>query len=218
MGQVTINGIFIADSHVDEMISNSFRDYHVKGFDYICIKRSDRHTVKVYFFDEPFVHMPEVVQPHDHRYRFRTTVAAGRVRNIVYQTMADRLDRNDIVYNEFEYLSPLNGWNGFTYKQRTKLAPFSIQDSIRGQCYSQQPKEIHTIRIMQPDTILILDQYEDELALDKPTRFFSRDDAAPNLSGLYNKFTPDQLLARLATLDSRLLYGLTRGFFAGLVT
>lgn len=34
---------------MEQVIENSFFDYHVKGFNYICLKRSEAHTIKLYF-------------------------------------------------------------------------------------------------------------------------------------------------------------------------
>lgn len=34
-----------------EVLANSYRDFHAKGLDYICLKRSFKETLKLYFFD-----------------------------------------------------------------------------------------------------------------------------------------------------------------------
>lgn len=59
------------------LIQNSYRDFHAKGLDYVCLKRTPDHTVKVYFLDGDVSKVPEVVNPHDHRYAFETTVLSG---------------------------------------------------------------------------------------------------------------------------------------------
>ncbi len=37
--------------NIDDMLEHSFRNFHVKGFDYLYIKRTPEHTRKVYFFE-----------------------------------------------------------------------------------------------------------------------------------------------------------------------
>jgi hypothetical protein len=46
----------------------------------------------------------------------------------------------------------------------------------------------------------MLDQYEDTVPEGDPTRTFIRDKAPPSLDGLYERFTPDHVLARLKQL------------------
>ena len=57
---------------MEEVLANSFRDFHAKGLDYVCLKRRPSETVKLYFFDGDVSKLPEVVNPHDHRYDFST--------------------------------------------------------------------------------------------------------------------------------------------------
>ena len=39
------------DSRIDDIQANSYRDFHAKGLDYLCIRRDLELTLKVYFFD-----------------------------------------------------------------------------------------------------------------------------------------------------------------------
>ena len=68
---------------VDEVKSNSFKDFHAKGLDYICLFRSPELTLKAYFFSEGMESQKvgEVVSPHDHRYNFFTQCYSGRIEN-----------------------------------------------------------------------------------------------------------------------------------------
>jgi hypothetical protein len=99
------------------MTEHSFKNFHVKGFDYLCIKRTPDHTRKVYFFDGNASQLPDVVHPHDHRYDFKTTILTGVMSNSHY-TIDEELGK---VYNEFEWRTPLNGGDGFKWKKETKL-------------------------------------------------------------------------------------------------
>ena len=69
---------------LEQMVENSFRNFHAKGFDYLCLQRSPGLTLKAYFFDELPGGIAEVVCPHDHRYPFTTTVLSGYMRHYRY--------------------------------------------------------------------------------------------------------------------------------------
>jgi hypothetical protein len=60
---------------LDTVASNSFRNFHAKGLDYLCLHRSPELTIKAYFYSGNIG--PEVVCPHDHRYPFSTHILAG---------------------------------------------------------------------------------------------------------------------------------------------
>lgn len=183
-------------STMEEVIENSFKDYHVKGFDYICLKRTPELTIKLYFFDGDVSKLPEVVNPHDHRYNFRTRCLAGEVENSCYM-----VDQRGEVYNRFEYRTPLNGGDGFTWDGTTHLLEMSRKRYHAMQGYNMQYEDIHTIRLVQNNTILMLTQYEDEMAITTPTMTYSREAKLPLLSGLYNRFTPDQVRKRFKQLQ-----------------
>lgn len=180
---------------IEDIIANSYKDFHVKGFDYICLKRSPEHTRKVYFFNGDVRHMPEVVNPHDHRYDFTTKVLSGAVENIDFQFAGD-----GDVYNQFNYLTPLNGGNGFEWVGETKLKKSGSYTYKRGAQYHLLAQDLHTIRIVRDGTVLMLDQYEAKVAVGQPTMTFCKGNEPPSLSGLYNKFTADQVVRYLKAL------------------
>lgn len=183
---------------VDEICANSFRDYHVKGFDYICLRRSPTETVKLYFFDGDVSKLPEVVSPHDHRYDFSTLCVAGRVQNMWFAE-----DRTGQPFQRFAYETPLNGGQGFTWVGETRLKNVRKFTASAGRRYHMGFDEIHTIRLVENNTVICLVQHEDRVALNRPTLTFTRDREPPSLAGLYGRFTPDQVLARLRTLRER---------------
>lgn len=188
------------DEFLEMVIANSFKDFHTKGFDYLCLKRTPEHTKKVYFFDGEVSQLPEVVNPHDHRYMFRTTILRGVISNSHYV----EVDAGGEVYNEFEYRTPLNGGDGFTFKKETRL--FETQRFFYRplESYLMQAEEFHTIRMHAPGTILILDQYQDTVPIEQPTRTFISERKAPNLDGLYARFTRDEVIQRLDILENLL--------------
>lgn len=182
---------------VEEILANSFRDFHCMGFDYICLRRSPRETVKLYFFDGDVSKLPEIVNPHDHRYDFSTTCIAGRVDNIWYCEA-----KNGQRFQRFAYDTPLLGGLGFTWVGETKLSEVARRAFKPGGRYSMLHSEIHTIRMVENESVICLTQYED-LVRDRPTLTFTRDREPPSLDGLYNRFTADQVLAKLSRLKER---------------
>lgn len=181
----------------EAMLENSFKDYHVKGFDYLCLKRSPELTQKVYFFDGIAEELPEVVCPHDHRYSFTTRVLAGSVMNFKYSPHDD-----GEVMQRFHYRTPLNGGNGFTWMAEQRLKMFSWNGYLAGATpYRMGFEEIHTIRTTAT-TVLFLQQYADVPV--QHTTTWTRDKEPINLSGMYNRFTADEIIARLKQLESLL--------------
>ncbi|WP_315729903.1 hypothetical protein [Bradyrhizobium sp. SZCCHNRI2010] len=187
---------------VDQIVANSFKDYHVKGFDYICLQRSLEETVKLYFFDGDISKLPEVVAPHDHRYDFETYVAAGLSENVWFTRSPIRKDRPGQIFNWFEYRTPLNGGNGFSFAGEDELFEAKRGRFGQGDSYFMHAEDLHTIRIVQNETLLMLVQFEDVVPLDKPTSTFCKGNA-PSLDGLYTKFTADEVISRLRKFEER---------------
>lgn len=184
---------------LDETLENSFRDFHVKGFDYLCLLRSPELTVKAYFFDGDVASAPEVVNPHDHRYPFTTTVLSGEVANRQYVPItSERYKHEAEPYERFDYLTPLNGGSGFTWAETQHLFEISNRSYRRGAVYHQRAEEVHTIQLLAPQTVLVLHQFADVVPVDVPTRTWRRDTReAPSLSGLYRQMDADHAIMRI---------------------
>ncbi|WP_316194415.1 hypothetical protein [Bradyrhizobium sp. SZCCHNRI3052] len=187
---------------VDQIVEHSFKDYHVKGFDYLCLQRSPEETVKLYFFDGDISKLPEVVAPHNHRYDFETYVAAGLSENIWFTRSAMRPEHQGTVFNWFEYRTPLNGGDGFTFAGEEELFEAKRGRFGVGDSYFMHAEDLHTIRIVQNETLLMLVQFEDIVPLDKPTWTYCESNAPP-LDGLYTKFTADDVTSRLRKFEER---------------
>lgn len=181
---------------IADVIENSFKDYHVKGFDYICLKRSPEETIKIYFFDGDVANMSEVVNPHDHRYDFTTHVLAGSSQNITFEE-----DPNGTVYQGFDFRTPLNGGNGFAFKKESRLSETNRVSYAAGQRYHFRAEQLHTIRVASSQTILCLQQFEDRRAIGDATSTFTQDREPPSLTGLYSRFKADEIKDRLDILE-----------------
>jgi hypothetical protein len=194
-----MNGLQLpARLDLDQVVEHSFKDYHTKGFDYLCLHRSPEETIKLYFFDGDVSKLPEVVAPHDHRYDFETWVAAGASENVWFT----RSETEGEVFNWFEYRTKLNGGDGFTFAGEEQLVERNRSRFEKGESYYLQADDLHTIRIVQPETLLILVQFEDIYPLGKPTSTFCKGNA-PSLDGLYSKFTTDEVISRLRKFEAR---------------
>lgn len=193
-----------SEACIASIIANSFKDYHVKGFDYLCLLRTPQVTDKFYFFGDDIAELPEVVHPHDHRYDFHTFVLAGEMTNSVFVEHP-----HGHPYECFDYRTPLNGGNGFTWRREAKLRRAVEIRYTPGESYEMGANELHTIRILQPGTVLRVLQYADRVPIDQPTRTFTSSKEPISLAGLYSRFTADEVTDRLATLGDLL----TRAFF-----
>lgn len=187
----------LREEAVAGMIEHSFRNFHVRGLDYLCVKRTPAHTRKVYFFDGNVSQLPEVINPHDHRYNFQTTVLSGVMSNSIYTPD----DNHGKVYNEFEWNTPLNGGDGFTFKGEARLFEHQRFFYRPGSSYFMDYQDFHTIRMHAEGTVIVLDQFMDHVPVGTPTRTFMQERQPPSLDGLYEKFTPDQILARLTQYE-----------------
>jgi len=188
-----------SDEFVQRVIENSFRNFHAKGLDYICLHRSPALTVKIYFLDGDVTKIPEVVNPHDHRYPFKTMVLAG--------AMADhrfKPDPTGEVFQAFDYMTPLNGGSGFTYRGEERMSLVDGGSIVlpRGAELSTPDDAVHTIEMLKDQTVLCLYQFADVVPIDKPTSTWVRKgDPEPNTSGLYDRFTEDQIMSRFKQLS-----------------
>lgn len=195
----------LTQERLDEIIDNSFKNFHVKGFDYICVQRSSELTQKYYFFDGDISHLPEVVSPHDHRYNFSTQVIVGTMSNSVYGELPIDSKTNGIVYQEFEWNTPLNGGDGFSWNRETRLfererIAYGKDHITDGHTYWMGAKGLHTIRMHSDQCIIKLNQFEDVIPVGVPTKTFMLTTEAPSLDGLYERFTYDEVIARIRTL------------------
>ncbi|MDE8648183.1 hypothetical protein PXH69_24760 [Rhodococcus qingshengii] len=187
--------------NLDQAIANSFKNFHTKGFDYICLYRSPELTQKIYFFDGDASKLPEVVNPHDHRYEFYTQTIAGEVENIRFVRSVD--EEGIHVFQKFDYLTPLNGGNGFTWAGEESLVAHSRRRYKPRGNYWMAAHELHTIRMVENETVIMLEQYKDVVPVGVPTSTYIRDGKAPELTGLYDKFTADEIIAKLTRLQER---------------
>lgn len=196
------------DVFLDTALAHSFRNFHAKGLDYICLQRGEDQTVKVYFLDGDVSRLPEVVNPHNHRYDFQTRVLAGALLDHVYQRVLETTP-DAMAYHAFDYMTPLNGGAGFTYHQPQflrKIGEDIITPNTRTDRVSRRFSDIHTITALEDQTVLLLVQGPDVVDLRDSTKTWvpARGDVvpeAPSLDGLYERFDPDTLIARLRVLE-----------------
>lgn len=192
---------------VREVAANSYTNFHTTGLDYLCLKRSEQQTLKVYFFTD----MQEgeaVVSPHDHRYDFNTTVMRGRLINNRYATD----DTSIVRYDRYDYRTPLNGGDGFTYASEERLSMTSREAYVAGVTHSHTYDEKHTIEVTS-GTIIFLEQHEDRVPLTTPTscwveRHPMRPNVqaqAPTLTNVNHKMNERTALYRLMEFEKLLL-------------
>lgn len=191
------------EQDLENIIKYSYKNFHVKGFNYLCLNRSKELTEKVYFFDGDLSQLPELVVPHNHRYNFKTKVISGVVTNKLF-IETNKFNPHHIIMNRFEYETPLNGGCGFYFNKEVALVECHRKDYFKGDDYFLQHSQLHTLQIQEPETIILLEQYADVIAINKPTLAYFKPDIEPdnNLSGLYEKFTIDEILILLERFNN----------------
>jgi hypothetical protein len=149
--------------------------------------------------------LPEVVNPHDHRYDFQTIVLAGSMVDHRFKVVP-RDTPGAKVYQRFEYMTPLNGGNGFTFECEQALHRVDSEEVFVGERIVRAHHEVHTIQMRSDQTVLMLQQGHDHLPLDAATTcWIGRGEPKPDTSGLYTRFTPDELLKRLDVVATLML-------------
>ena len=192
---------------VDHVVEHSFRDFHAKGLDYLCLSRTKELTVKAYFFADGMdsQEVSEVINPHNHRYDFLTQCFSGEIRNKWYRPPPcwdgeSKGDECGPMYDVYEWRTPLLGGNGFTHVDAVPLQLYRQADYKPGGKYNMYYDQYHTIQVLKPETCIVLLQFEDWVPPEQPTLTFTRGGEPPSLDGLYNRFTADQAVKRLELL------------------
>ncbi|MBO6901410.1 MAG: hypothetical protein JJ864_08690 [Rhizobiaceae bacterium] len=198
MDQAALENIIANEAALADCLANSFRNFHARGLDYICLKRTPGHTQKLYMLDGDVAKLPKVVCPHDHRYDFKSTVLAGKMANQSYEI------GTGTVFNAFDFYTPLKGGDGFVWREETELALVRESEYERGEYYLSAGAAVHTISMRADQTVVLLDQYADRLPSNQPTTTFVPDRQPPSLDGLYDRFTADQLISRVRLIGSLL--------------
>lgn len=187
--------------NIEEILENSYKNFHAKGLHYICLQRSPLVTVKAYFFEGDVVNAAEVVVPHNHRYDFVTEVLAGELLDKEYREVVKNPGLATRLVQRWDYMTPLNGGKGFKWASEAHLWWFKEHVRSKGETLFSTHDKIHTISV-KPDTVLLLTQLHDKLALDKPTQAYSfgSKEQKPSTSGLYDKFKADEVLKYIEQL------------------
>lgn len=177
---------------LSSILDNSYKNYHVKGFSYLCVHRSNTLTDKIYFFGDEISFKEDLVVPHNHRYDFSTRVIHGSVTNFTFtMQFIPSLDNRYKLHN---YTTPLNGGKGFDFIHDVGLNIDTTKTYHPKQWYFSKHSTIHTIRVNKPNSVIRLTQYEDVLDLKTPTLAFSKNVISTNNDGLYEKFRVDEVL------------------------
>ena len=180
--------------NMEDAVAYSFKNFHAKGLHYICVKRSPIYTLKYYIYDgKP----GRVVNPHDHRYDFRTTVLAGQMFNQTFMRHA-----KGTPHRAFDFYTPLLGGEGFVEREPDLLIADTPQRLEKYDTLTSVAKSIHTIHVAA-GTILQLEQFYDVVDEEQPTSCWSPVGSPPpsySDDGIYDKFTADEIVKYLTLI------------------
>lgn len=179
-----------------DTLKYSYRNFHARNVDYVCLWFSENLKIKLYYFDLDEV-SGKIVSPHDHRYDFASELIAGKLKNVIYRDAPEGIGDT---YYECAFRSPLLDGGGFTLVQKTNLTEVNQTQYHDGSRWISDYRSIHTLDKIIPGTALLIWQYRDVLEPGQPSRTFLETRAIPSLDGLYLPFTEDALMVRLRWL------------------
>lgn len=175
------------------MFQNSYRDYHAKGLDYLCLHRSEGLTIKAYFLNVP--QGMNIVNPHDHAYNFHTFILKGKLANLLYK------EGEGEIWNKFHYRPSLSRNRRFVIDSSTKLKLVRDDQYCIGTGYYMVRDEIHTIQSLAPDTVMLLYQYQTPSAKkDEGTFLYTKEGNPPSTDSLYRTFSDVEMAERVKDL------------------
>lgn len=188
------------------MVGRSYKNFHCKGMDYICLgSKTHQEYLKVYFFNGRAADRTRfLVAPHNHRYDFRTTVLRGTLKD--YRFKEEEAGPVSEVagyrnYHKYDWHTPLNGQpGGWIRRKEVALRPLASRFLQAGDSYVTSHDKIHTLRILEEDTVLLIHQYHDVIPIGTPTQTYSQHPNELKLDSLYEQFTPNEIALRLEEL------------------
>lgn len=134
---------------------NSVLNHHVAGMDYLCLHRSDKLTVKMYFINpERIAARPGafLVTPHTHRYAFESTVLSG---SLVHE-LFDEDEGPAYARSSYEPETKTRTGRG-----ERNLWPRSAEAYGVGGSYWVSTEDIHTLLVPAAPVLLGLVQFAD---------------------------------------------------------
>ena len=137
-----------------EMAAHSIRNHHVEGMDYLCLHRSDKLTIKLYFIDPAVIVIEPgkfLVTPHTHRYSFDSTVLKGTLRHVRFT------ETRGSAYERAVYIPET--------RSREELGEIDLIPSTEvyaaGGHYWNGVSDIHTLLVPHVPVLLGLVQFSD---------------------------------------------------------
>lgn len=142
-------------NRVEFMKQFSTKRHHVDGLIYLCLKRTEDVTIKLYYIPEVVNTFHNfLVHPHNHRYEFTSTILYGEIDHVRFEKTYDTASLKRCQYD----------WKTrkIIEKERCALKAISVENCKENMSYNVKTNEVHSISIIKPSVIGIV-QYQDEL-------------------------------------------------------
>lgn len=142
------------EMNTTEMSQCSVRNHHVNGLDYLCLHRSPKLTVKLYFIDPHRITIDPgafLVTPHTHRYAFESTVLYGKLNHVRFKEVSGQTYARAVYSPESRSREALG---------ETGLQP-SLEYHKEGSEYFCSVDDIHTLLVPNELVLLGLVQFAD---------------------------------------------------------
>jgi hypothetical protein len=184
---VTIQKL-LQELDLDEAVKHSYLNFHAMGVDYLNLVRSPGYTAKLYLVRAE--RNKPVVNPHDHAYDFETTILFGNLTNVIYER------KGSLACSHYTWTPKINGGDGAKFNGDAWLREKSAIGYEKGQGYSMNIGQIHTIVPRSGIVVMFIEQFRDKLT--ETNLYEIKDGDIPvsrDLKGFYGKPTALELSA-----------------------
>jgi hypothetical protein len=140
---------------IPHLANSSVMNHHADGMHYLCLQRTETHTVKIYYIPKPVNNNGGfLVNPHNHRYKFSSVVMSGALQHL-------RFSESENKHGD-QYVKNRYFWETKEVKRQGMRYIYAYRDDLvtEGGTYTVTPDEIHTLKILKP-TIIALSQEAD---------------------------------------------------------
>jgi hypothetical protein len=148
----------LLDLNPQTVAEHSSFSHHVRGMDYLCLHRSDKLTVKLYFIDPARLTAragEALVTPHTHRYPFESTVLAGA---LIHKTFFE--EDGECQFDKFAY-EPESRMRVAMGSRRLLTFEALTHQPDENPSYWVDTSMIHTLIVPQEPVLLGLVQFAD---------------------------------------------------------
>ncbi len=199
---------------VDDAIRNSYKNWHVKGVDYLCLYRSPQLTIKVYKcpaeLQSENKNTKTILNPHTHLYNSHIVVLMGECEIVTFDYHKrshqsgepKEVNHNFTTHNLFYHTSkfgPRAKQAGFRFESTGHLIEKQVTKITEQQSLYMKADEIRSFRTIG-ETYLLIFQYN-TIPFNVDTDLYVQTATPPILDELYQTFNESEIVNFINKID-----------------